>query len=160
MIAQKLEQMIEHSTKKTHMSIDIYADGTTVLYTKPMAPIGPIQPMDAPMRPLLHRQEGPFGPSYQEQPLDYGNSVLEPLTPITQEPLQNLIIEPYKRGMELEGGMKLYGDEETAVFHQDLGDGNSFDIHHHNRGGGAIDFNPRPSEREDRFRIILPWEKK
>ena len=60
----------------------------------------------------------------------------------------------------------LYGNESSAILHQDLGDGLSYDIlgdglsydiHHHNLGGGAIDFNPTP--KDDPFRIKLDWTK-
>jgi RHS repeat-associated protein len=50
-------------------------------------------------------------------------------------------IVPYERGMQLEGGQSLYLDADAdnlALFHSDLGDGYTMDIHHHPYGQGKI----------------------
>jgi hypothetical protein len=49
----------------------------------------------------------------------------------------NVCVEPYSRGMDLDGGLKLYGWKSTAILHDpDTG----VDIHHHNNGAGSLNF--------------------
>jgi hypothetical protein len=65
-----------------------------------------------------------------------------------QEEEPEIRIEAYRYGMPLEGGFRLYGNDNTAII-QDPSTGLSF--HHHDRGGGAVNYN-------DRRLTILPWD--
>ena|SRR3989338_8009899 len=64
------------------------------------------------------------------------------------KPLGDITIEPYKRGMGLDGGLNLYGDKNTAIFNDPT---TGLDIHHHNSGGGMAFIGSDPLMR-------LPWE--
>lgn len=55
----------------------------------------------------------------------------------------------FRRGMEIEGGYRLYGTKSTAIIHDPT---TGLDIHHHCRGGGAI------YHGEDVI-DIFPWKK-
>ncbi len=53
------------------------------------------------------------------------------------EDTSRVVIESYSRGMELDGGLKLYGWKSTAILHDpDTG----VDIHLHDKGAGSLNF--------------------
>lgn len=56
---------------------------------------------------------------------------------IQQEETPEISVEPYQRGMPLEGGLNLYGNRSTAILHDP---DTLLDIHHHNDGGGTVNF--------------------
>lgn len=62
---------------------------------------------------------------------------------------RDITIEPYKHGMGLDGGLNLYGDRNTAILNDPS---TGLDIHHHNLGGGSLNFG---NERISNF----PWER-
>ncbi|MBI5389127.1 hypothetical protein HZB01_01975, partial [Candidatus Woesearchaeota archaeon] len=72
---------------------------------------------------------------------------------------------PYKKGMEMGGGYKLYGSKSTAILEQPIDDVTKIQIHHHNLGPGAIDVYPSTLEVDSitgktrpNSRLILDWE--
>ena len=74
-------------------------------------------------------------------------------------------IVPFKQGMDMGGGIKLYGNKGTAVLNYRIDADISVQIHHHTKGGGALDIvpstksvNPVRDKLEPDSRIELDWE--
>jgi hypothetical protein len=135
---QKLEQILEFAPGQTRLtSIDQYIAGTVGLYTPPPTPsygYGMHAPamFTPPAMPTFNNDWSNVStfkyapapvwepPRYEAPKLDLG-----------------LSIQPYSRGMELDGGISLYGDKNTAILHDnDTG----LDFHHHSGGPGSINY--------------------
>lgn len=74
-------------------------------------------------------------------------------------------IVPFKKGMDMGGGYKLYGNKGTAVLDYKIDADISVQIHHHPKGGGAVDVvpstksvNPVTGKMEPDSRVTLDWE--
>jgi len=142
MKGQQLEQLLEKTEHvRRNQTIDLYAKGTTVLYT------GPVMNFNF---PLAYNDSAPSPFERQSMLFEYGL----PRTPeihipeIVAPKVHEIEITPYSRGMELDGGFNLYGNKTTAIIHDNYTD---LDYHHHSRGGGSLNFGA------DQF--LLPYEK-
>jgi hypothetical protein len=69
----------------------------------------------------------------------------------------DVIVQAYKPGMMIDGGLRVYGRKGTAILNMELGDNFSYDIHHHNYGGGRIQLNP--SYTTEKIEFELPWSR-
>jgi hypothetical protein len=152
MTAAVLEQILSTTpAPRARSSIDVYVTGTQVLYTPPPSNNFGFG-MHAPARftdntvtnNRFDRQTtlNDYGITpYEHKPL-WQPPKVEPLPPAPEpfnfkpEPLIEIV--PYKNGMELEGGFRLHGSHSTAVIHDPYA---NLNIHHHDKGVGAIKFN-------------------
>ena len=62
-------------------------------------------------------------------------------------PEPQISIQPYQRGMVLDGGLNLYGNQNSAILYDPS---TNVSIHHHNLGGGIVKTDQDPI-------IKLPW---
>jgi hypothetical protein len=125
---QKLEQILSFAPaqSKKYATIDIYAQATTALFTPP-----PISNFGYGMHSAPTHQTFDVNRCVQRTLGDYGfNS-----RPLYEPP--KIEIEPYHRGMELDDGLKLYGNKSTAILHDTY---TGIDIKHHDKGWGTLNY--------------------
>ena len=53
---------------------------------------------------------------------------------------------PFKSGMAMGNGVKIYGNKNVVILEQSIDDYTKIQIHHHNKGPGALDVLPSTYE--------------